>query len=134
MPRHLKPGGYYEQFEIAVVPRSDDGSIKDGDPLDLWGKNAIEAGNRFGKTLEIVDRQRQHLIDTGFEDVVEHRFKVPIGPWSSDARLRQIGQWNQLMWEEGLEPWAMALYTRVLGVCIPESVSYDLFFNKRMRG
>ncbi|KAI9764040.1 MAG: hypothetical protein M1840_008916 [Geoglossum simile] len=131
---HLKPGGYYEQFEISVVPRSDDDTIKDGDPLDLWGKNAIEAGDKFGKTLQIVDLQKQYLIDANFEDVVEHRFKVPIGPWSSNTRLRQIGQWNQLMWEEGLEPWAMALYTRVLGVRPPEHVSYGSSLNGRMRG
>jgi hypothetical protein len=101
------------------VPRSDDGTVNEGDTLYCWGKNAIEAGEKFGKTLEIVDLQKQYLIDAKFENVVEHRFKVPIGPWSSDPRLRKIGLWNQLMWNEGRETWALALYTRVLGVGAP---------------
>lgn len=54
--------------------------------------------------------------EAGFVDVVEKRFKWPIGPWSSDPKLKEIGRWNLLNWEEGMEGWVMAAYTRVLGV------------------
>lgn len=57
--------------------------------------------------------------EAGFVDVVEKRFKWPIGPWSSDPRLKEIGRWNLLNWEEGMEGWVIAPYTRVLGVSLP---------------
>lgn len=56
------------------------------------------------------------ISSAGFVDVVEKRFKWPIGPWSSDPRLKEIGRWNLLNWEEGMEGWVIAPYTRVLGV------------------
>lgn len=56
------------------------------------------------------------ITSAGFVDVVEKRFKWPIGPWSSDPRLKEIGRWNLLNWEEGMEGWVIAPYTRVLGV------------------
>ena len=56
------------------------------------------------------------LLRLGFVDVVEKKFIWPIGPWSSDTKLKEIGRWNQRNWEEGLEGWVMALFTRMLGV------------------
>ena len=56
------------------------------------------------------------LLHLGFVDVVEKKFIWPIGPWSSDTKLKEIGRWNQRSWEEGLEGWVMALFTRMLGV------------------
>ena len=85
--------------------------------MGRWGKLSLEAGKRFGKTLEIVDLQKGYIEEAGFEDVVEHRFKLPVGPWSSDPKLKELGRWNVLNWQEGMEGWTMALFTRVLGVC-----------------
>jgi hypothetical protein len=65
-----------------------------------------------------------HIADAGFVDVVERRFKWPIGPWSSDSRLKEIGRWNLLNWEEGMEGWVIAPYTRVLGVSFDPFLSF----------
>lgn len=51
--------------------------------------------------------------------MTEHVYKWPIGPWSSDPKLKQLGQWNQRNWEDGCEDWILALYTRTLGVSHP---------------
>ena len=66
------------------------------------------------------------ISEAGFVDVVEKRFKWPIGPWSSDAKLKEIGRWNLLNWEEGMEGWCMAPYTRVLGVSLAFHSSQEL--------
>jgi hypothetical protein len=79
MARHLKPGGWIEHVEGSVVPKSDDGTVKPGDPLHQWGEISIKCGDDFGKTLRVVDESKQNIIQAGFVDVVEHRYKWPIG-------------------------------------------------------
>ncbi|KAJ0419647.1 S-adenosyl-L-methionine-dependent methyltransferase [Aspergillus carlsbadensis] len=111
---HIKPGGYIEQVEQSVVPKSDDGSTEDT-VFEEWGRISLQAGDAFGKSLRIVDESRDRMIKAGFMDVVERRFKVPIGGWSADPRLKQLGLYNRLQWVEGIEGWCMYLLTTVLG-------------------
>jgi hypothetical protein len=103
--------------EQSVVPKSDDGST-DGTIFEEWGKVSLKAGDAFGKTLRIVDEAKGKMIAAGFENVVEHRFKAPIGPWAKDHHLKELGRYNRLQWEEGIEGWSMMLLTHVLGVCV----------------
>ncbi|OJJ05039.1 hypothetical protein ASPVEDRAFT_44586 [Aspergillus versicolor CBS 583.65] len=112
----LKPGAWIEQAEQGVVPKSDDGTTN-GTALQEWGDVSVKAGDEFGRTLCALDTSREGMIKAGFVDVVERRFKVPIGGWASDPRLKQLGLYNRLQWEEGVEGWCMFLLTAVLGVC-----------------
>lgn len=112
---HLTPGGWYQQIEMSVVPTSDDGSVTEGSIFDQWGKVSLEAGDKFGKDLRIHKQIKGYLQNAEFEGVVEHVYKWPIGPWSKDAHMKEIGLWNQLHWQEGIEGWSLALLTRVLG-------------------
>lgn len=117
MRRHLKPGGYLEQAEISVVPKSQDGST-DGTIFEKWGAVSLQAGDAFGKTLRIAEEAKDRMIAAGFVDVVERRYKVPIGPWARDPHLKDLGRYNRLYWEEGIQGWAMMLLTKVLKVRI----------------
>jgi hypothetical protein len=115
--RHLKPGGWYEQVEYAVRWSADDGSIPPGHVFHHWGDLFEEAGERIGKTFKILDQQKQFLLDHGgFQNVTEQRYKMPVGPWSSDRKYKDIGRWHLLECSEGIEGWSMALLTRVMGV------------------
>ncbi|RAO73172.1 uncharacterized protein BHQ10_009184 [Talaromyces amestolkiae] len=111
--RHLKPGGYLEQAEISVVPKSQDGST-DGTIFDKWGAVSLKAGDAFGKTLRISEEAKERIIAAGFVDVVERRFKVPIGPWARDPHLKELGRYNRLYWKEGIQGWTMMLLTKIL--------------------
>ncbi|KAL3466923.1 S-adenosyl-L-methionine-dependent methyltransferase [Aspergillus heterothallicus] len=111
---HIKPGGYIEQVEQSVVPKSDD-KTTDGTVFEEWGKVSLQAGDAFGKSLRIIDESKDRMIKAGFVDVVERRFKVPIGAWPSDHRLKELGLYNRLQWTEGIEGWTMYLLTAVLG-------------------
>lgn len=115
---HLQPGGYVEQVEWSIHNRSADGSLAANSTLAKWSRNALECARRTGKTFEIAENMAGLMREAGFVDVVERRFRWPIGPWSSDAALKEIGRWNLLNWEEGMEGWVMAPYTRVLGVSV----------------
>ena len=112
--QHLKPGAWVEQTERSVVPRSDDGSTV-GTIMEKWGDISITAGERFGKSLKIVDQSADHMRRAGLVDVVERRFKVPVGGWAKDKHLKHLGKWVQLEWEDGIEGWTMMLLTNILG-------------------
>ena len=77
---------------------------------------AIECGELFGKTMLIQQQMKDLIVEAGFVDVREYKFKWPIGPWSNDPRLKDIGRWNLHSWNAGLEGWTMALLTRCKGV------------------
>ena len=57
------------------------------------------------------------MTKAGFVNVTYATFKWPIGTWPKDPKLKQIGAYNRLGWEEGIEGWAMYLFTNHLGVC-----------------
>ena len=115
----LEPGGWIEQAEISVAPLSDDGSVTEDHIFTKWGQNSLEAAELFGKSLTIYKDAKGFLQNAGFEQVTEKNFKLPIGGWCSDPRLKDIGIWNQLYWLYGIEAWSIALMTRILGVRIP---------------
>ncbi|KAL0262963.1 hypothetical protein SLS55_001937 [Diplodia seriata] len=120
----LKPNGYIEQVEMSVVPKSDDGSVAPDSVFARWGDVSLAAGDAFGKSLRTVDESKQGLVDAGFVDVVERRFKWPIGGWAKEERLREIGEFNRLNWEQGIEGWCMFLLTNYLGWTRDEVVEY----------
>ncbi|CAL8582959.1 hypothetical protein XPA_008600 [Xanthoria parietina] len=112
---HLAPGGYIEQAEVNPAPKSDDGSIARGDPFDECGKLAVHAGNAFGKSLMVEEFMHEEIVRAGFADVVRVRFKWPIGGWSNDPRLKELGKWVLVHWNEGLEGWVLRFFTKHMG-------------------
>ncbi|KXL43341.1 hypothetical protein M433DRAFT_158794 [Acidomyces richmondensis BFW] len=112
---HLRPGGYIEQLEWSVHNRSPDSTLSPSSVLAKWSQIAVQIGTLTGKTFEIAENMAGLIREAGFVDVVEKRYRWPIGPWSSDPRLKELGRWNLLNWEEGMEGWILANYTRVLG-------------------
>ncbi|KAK8429157.1 S-adenosyl-L-methionine-dependent methyltransferase [Phyllosticta citricarpa] len=116
--RHLRPrGGFIEQLEFGVhvccaSPTADAEVL---DLLALFHRCVAEAGERMGKTMRIGETMVGLVREAGFVDVVERRFRWPIGAWGEDERDREIGRWNLRNWEAGMEGWVMALLTRDLG-------------------
>lgn len=56
--------------------------------------------------------------DAGFINVTQKEYKVPSGPWPKDPRMKDIGKYNLLNMLEAIEGFTIALFTRVLGVCL----------------
>jgi SAM-dependent methyltransferase len=112
---HLKPGGWFEHTEVGVVPYSDDGTIQ-GTTLENWGELSVTAGDKFGRTLRIVDQTKELMEAAGLINVTFKPFKWPMGPWAKDHRLKDIGLYNRANWEDGMEGWLMFLFTTFHGV------------------
>ena len=68
---------------------------------------------------------RDWIAKAGFVDVVEEKFKWPVGDWPADQRLKDIGKWNARQWNSGIEGWSMRLLTQCHGVSRPISQAED---------
>lgn len=98
---------------MSVNPKSDDASIATGSIFDQWGTISLSLGEKFGKSLRTVDEACPNIKAAGFTNVVEYRFKVPIGAWPADKKMKEIGQYNRLHWEQGIEGWCLYLLTTI---------------------
>ncbi|KAL3461116.1 S-adenosyl-L-methionine-dependent methyltransferase [Aspergillus heterothallicus] len=116
----LRPGAWLDQLEMSIQFRSDDDTVTDEHVLSVWSKTFIEAGDKFGKTFQIAERAKGYMQEAGFVNITEQRFKLPIGSWSKDKKLKKLGLWNQHHVLSSIEGWSMALLTRVMGWKYPE--------------
>jgi hypothetical protein len=111
----LKHGAWFEQAEISVQSKSADGSVI-GTNLEKFGQLAIEGGKKFGKSFSIAEDSEKLITEAGFVNVKCETFKLPIGTWPKDPTMKMIGAYNRLGIHEGLEGWAIFLFTKFLGV------------------
>ncbi|EGC49865.1 conserved hypothetical protein [Histoplasma capsulatum var. duboisii H88] len=112
-----KPGGYVQVANRAVWMESDDNTIPADEKhaLNIWRREFREVGERLGKTTTIMERQREEMEKAGFVDVTETRLKMPLGSWPKDKALKEVGRFYYLECLQGMDGWALALLTRVMG-------------------
>ncbi|CAN9473401.1 unnamed protein product [Alternaria alternata] len=87
--------------------KSEDGTVSEDHFMAQWSKTLLYAAEKIGKTFAIYDFNREMITQAGFVDVVEKKFKVPVGTWPRDTKMKELGQWNLLFCLEGLESWTM---------------------------
>ncbi|KAF2268107.1 S-adenosyl-L-methionine-dependent methyltransferase [Lojkania enalia] len=130
---HLKPGGYFHQLEMSIQFKSDDGSLGSDHVLSQWSDIFHEAGEKFGKSFKAVYDLEKWVKATGFENVVERWYKVPVGGWSSDPHMRELGRWNLLHCTQGAEGWGLFLLTNVMKWTIEEAKVFIAKFRQGLR-
>ncbi|KAK1777729.1 S-adenosyl-L-methionine-dependent methyltransferase [Copromyces sp. CBS 386.78] len=115
--RVAKPGAYVESFVPGSRFSSDDGTVKEGSPLDQWGKVFREGGKKIGRTFEVYeqDLQRKGMEAAGFVDIEFKDFRLPIGTWPSDKEEAEKGLWEKLALEADLEGYIHYFWHSVLG-------------------
>ncbi|EOD51843.1 putative sam dependent methyltransferase protein [Neofusicoccum parvum UCRNP2] len=119
--RCLRPGGYIEHVEMGRKFKSPDGSLPDGCALSQLDGLGAEVCERIGKPGDVIYRMRDWLKEGEWEDVTQVEYKWPTGPWPSDPKLKELGQWSRLHLLEGVENWTLAMLTRVLGYSFEEA-------------
>lgn len=113
---HLKPGGYVEALERGVKPVSDDGTVGPDHFWTLWGNTVLSVGETWGKGFNAWEIMKEKMEAAGFVDVVQVPMKWPIGPWMADRHMKELGMWNALRLDTGLEGYVMRLFTMTGGV------------------
>lgn len=66
----------------------------------------------MGRSIKTVDEMKSHIEGAGFTNVQEEYYKVPIGPWCKDTKLKEVGRVSQNFWLSGLDGFAMFLLTK----------------------
>ena len=119
--RHCKPGGWVESQEVDVEVHTDDNSLPPESYIQKWWQNQEVAIQKMGLTLRLSgDKLKTLMQDAGFVNITIHEFKVPIGTWPADPKLRETGAFQLVAMLEGLQGLTIALYTRFLGWKVEE--------------
>jgi len=53
----------------------------------------------------------------GFANIKEDPFKLPLGSWAAEQKMKNVGNYNLVTTDQGLEGYALYLFTNVLGWC-----------------
>ncbi|KAL7802244.1 S-adenosyl-L-methionine-dependent methyltransferase [Trichoderma aethiopicum] len=103
--RVLKPGGWVESLETSAIVRSDDGTVTETSALGQWGKFFLNGGKKIGRSFTVIEdeTQRKSIEAAGFVDIQEFNFKMPIGGWPKDPKLKELGQFAQMVLERDIE-------------------------------
>lgn len=92
------------------VPFADvDGSSK-GTMLEKWSKRMERACAKAGIDSKAVASYKQWMIDQGFENVTEYKYKWPIGTWPKDKKAKYLGKMNRTNFLTGLEGFSLRLW------------------------
>ncbi|KAK1753020.1 methyltransferase domain-containing protein [Echria macrotheca] len=111
----LKPGGWIELQELRFVVSCDDGTMPPNYGFSQWLRYLIDGLSRFGVDLLGMEKNGQKLLDAGFVNVEEKVWKIPIGTWAKQQKMKTIGAYNRAVISDALAGVSMAPFTRGLG-------------------
>ncbi|CAG8926981.1 unnamed protein product [Penicillium salamii] len=112
---NLKPGGWFEaqEFDLHIV--SEDGTHEEATALATWKDLLVKASTKFGKPMDVVTQLEEWMGNQGFRNFRADKYKCPVGGWAKNHRLKDIGRVGKVILLEIVEPYTLALFTRVLG-------------------
>lgn len=111
----LKPGGYFEFQDPDLVFLTDDGSMPEDANLNKYINHFHDACAKLGKhTRGQPQSVKEGLRKAGFVDIKEHVVMCPQNPWPRDPHLKNLGRYSLLNLLDGLEGFAMKLFTGIL--------------------
>ncbi|KAF4500228.1 hypothetical protein FAGAP_3561 [Fusarium agapanthi] len=133
--RCLKPGGYIESHEALSRMDCDDGTITDKSAMHQWGKFFVEGGKKIGRSFTIVEDgvQRSAMEKAGFVNLEERDFKVPIGGWPKDSKMKEIGKYAQATLEQDIEGYVLFMANTVEGWTKEEVEVYISMLRRELR-
>lgn len=107
----MDSGGYIEQVEVEIIPRTDDNSMAPDSIFLALGQLSRNFSEDIGRDFNISDGMKDAITQAGFVNVVEERFKLPVGDWSSDPRYQEVGALMEGYFRTGIQGWLMRALT-----------------------
>jgi SAM-dependent methyltransferase len=112
---HLNPGGYLEVSGTWLHPSSDDNTIPEDSAYAEFFRVMRRIGDEIDAPVDAPLTWKSRMQNAGFEDVQECIFKVPTSPWPKDPRLKKVGAFDLVNFEEGARGFMMRGFTQILG-------------------
>ena len=114
--RCLKPGGWFEQQEYSLPIVGNSEPLPDDSVWNAWGKVFEQAGEKTGRSFLVTDHWTEWVQNAGFTGHMNtSTVKLPIGGWPLQQRQKEVGLFNCLSLEQGLDGFASYICTQVLG-------------------
>ncbi|KDN66160.1 putative methyltransferase [Colletotrichum sublineola] len=121
---HTRPNGWVEIKDIDTELRSQSKELTDDHVFRRFYTSLITAASRLGKEAEGARSGAiiKGLTQAGFVDIVEKKWKIPIGGWSADPKLKHIGQCTLHFIDQSLEGFGLFLLKEVMGFTYEEVI------------
>ncbi|KAH6988678.1 S-adenosyl-L-methionine-dependent methyltransferase [Ilyonectria destructans] len=115
--RCLKPGGWLEHLDCSTLVQSDDGSLPADSVWAEWREAFASISEKTGQTFEVIDDDKwvKWMDEAGFRNIQTKIIKTPVGGWPADKKWKEVGQFNRLALETGLEGFGLYMLTNVMG-------------------
>ena len=111
----MTPGGWAEFQEVDLRYYSEDGSLTESNNVKKWNTSLMDAARRIGRDPCPGPQLENWVKEAGFTNITRRKFKLPIGPWPKDPKLKEIGIYNLVQHLQGLEGFTLRLFCDVLG-------------------
>ncbi|QPC64428.1 hypothetical protein HYE67_006659 [Fusarium culmorum] len=131
--RCVIPGGWVQSAEADVEFRCDDGSIDMEPNLKMYKKLFEEGGKVLNTSFFVNDMQVQGFKDAGFEEIRIIDYKLPVGDWPKDPKLREVGKFVRACLENDIEGYTLMMWQDVLQWPKDEYQMFLLSIRKAMR-
>jgi SAM-dependent methyltransferase len=114
---HLKPGGWFEHCDFDITTRSDTDMVDENHIFNRWAANFFESGARTGRSFDFCVKgdMKKWMEEAGFVDIVHRHWKIPIGAWARDPKMKELGVFTFAFIDKSLEGFALFLLNQVLG-------------------
>lgn len=114
--RCLKPGGWFEDHEMLGRIDSDHIELERNNNAKRWAELMTEGIAKMGRNFTTEGESvKQMMEEIGYVNVVCLPFKVPVGTWPADKRLKEAGAAQLVVMVEGIQSLSLAIFTRALG-------------------
>ncbi|KAK5049303.1 hypothetical protein LTR84_004232 [Exophiala bonariae] len=111
----LNPRGLYEIEGHDFMLRCDDKSLDKVSSIKQWLSLLHQAAGLAGRPLNVASKHKEWMKHCGFACIEEEKFRLPIGTWMDDPKMKAIGQLMRVQMALAVPSWTMALFTRHLG-------------------
>jgi hypothetical protein len=110
-----------ESQEFDYNRRSDDGTIPPNSRCSHWEREWTRGINTVGLSgVCNPERVISQMKQAGFINITRLDFKLPVGPWPRDARLRQAGLFALVMHLEGLHGLSAKVFLDLLDYTVDQ--------------
>nr|KAK5116037.1 hypothetical protein LTR85_009319 [Meristemomyces frigidus] len=123
----MQPGGWVENQEFDLLFKCDDGTQPPDCATVRWGELWNQGVEAFGAGLTgrcHPEVMKQQMEEAGFINVTIQTYRLPVGPWPKDKRLRQAGLYNAVAIHEGLHGLSLRTFTHGLKWPIEEMEAF----------
>lgn len=113
----LQSGGYFECHELSMSFRSDDKTHENCESIIRWEGFWKDVGDRSGRSFTAAEdgTLEWSMESAGFTDIKTRVYKMPVGGWPKDARLKEVGLYTHAALNMDLEGLLLRPAVEVLG-------------------